>query len=112
MSVDITLTEGIIVAALGLVGVLTGSWFTARAAAQRVEAERAAKDIDAQAAIRADLMKRIDQLQAHISLLEERITAKDTRIAELEHRVDELEGENARLKTELERICAQRKGQR
>ena len=105
---NITLTEGIIVAVLALVTAWGGSWITARVSSRKVGQEERETEANAQAELRRDLMARIDQLQAHIAKLEERISAKDNRIATLEGRVTELETENARLRAELARICGER----
>lgn len=122
---QITLTE-IIVALIGLAGILGGGWwkFTSdmqrmrhesQTAQRKAALEEMATNTTARLELEKLLMARIDQLQAHIAALEARITTKDARIAELERRVDELEREKdqwelerAQLKGELARLCAER----
>lgn len=107
---QITLTEGIILALITFAGTLVTGWYGFRGMLRKADQEATATDATARAELERLLMARIDQLQDHIAKLELRIAAKDDRIQELEHRVDELETENARLRAELARICGERSG--
>jgi hypothetical protein len=98
---SITLTEGIVVAAITAITAILGAWFAAKAAYLKAGVDHVATEAQARQALRDDMMAYIEELRAEVKALREENAALRSENSALRARVRDLE-------TELARICGER----